>query len=491
MDLVRIKIIWEHVMQLPKHIANPGLAALIQGAGFRSLERFAMAVNACGWETYGLKLFYDHVTVKRWLAGSVCQNPQPVAEVLSKAWGVPIPVQVLWPQLREGQGPVPAYLQAWVAGRTLEDLGAFIGADMLSRREMLAASVSAASGSTLVDPLTRWLNVAPVGLRTPADSARRIGMDEVLSIEAGTRHFAALDARAGGGLSREAAVGQLRYAVDLARYATYDEATGNRLLVAIAGLSGLAGWMSHDCGMAGPAQKYLLYGLQAARESADERAPLLVVRLLEDLGQQLRWAGKYDTAVRLFDLALGQLPAGRNRFNLTRALVTSSKAQALSYLGSTCLTEVRSAAGLAEDLSADASAEEREVLAGIAHRSSVDKAAPDLSAKAAEAHMVLAREDGRLAGEAETRALQALADVGEGHGRLRALALIRLARVRFGAGEPDQACDDGEQALEAAGLVKSAMIRARLRELLGDTEPYRDRPRVRELRERMRMALRS
>src|SRR5262249_43570751 len=36
----------------------------------------------------GLKLSYDHVTVKRWLAGSVCQNPDVVAAVLSDAWGV-------------------------------------------------------------------------------------------------------------------------------------------------------------------------------------------------------------------------------------------------------------------------------------------------------------------------------------------------------------------------------------------------------------------
>ena len=470
-------------MQLPKHIANPSLAALIRGAGFRSLERFAMAVNACGWETFGLKLFYDHVTVKRWLAGSVCQNPQAVAEVLSKAWGVPIPVQVVWPELREGQGPVPAHLQAWVAKRTLEDLGAFIGADMLSRREMLAASVGAASGSTLVDPLTRWLNVAPVGMQAPADATRRIGMDEAESIEAATRHFAALDARAGGGLSREAAVGQLKYAVDLVRYASYSEAVGNRLLVAIAGLAGLAGWMCHDCGMGGPAQKYLLYGLQAARESSDERAPLLVVRLLEDLGQQLRWAGKYDTAVRLFDLALGQLPPGRNRFDLTRALVTSSKAQALSYLGHGCLPDVRAAAALSEDLQAQASDEEHHIIAGIAHRSSVDKAAPDLAAKAAEAYLMLARGDRRLVAEAEARATQALTKVVSEHGRLKGLAQIRLARVRFAGGEPDQACEDGKRALEAAGTVKSAMIRSRLRELLGDTEPYRDRPRVRELRE--------
>ena len=61
-------------MRLPKQVANPSLAALIAGGGFRSFEQFAQAVNVRGWEEKQLRLAYDHVTVKRWLAGSVCQN---------------------------------------------------------------------------------------------------------------------------------------------------------------------------------------------------------------------------------------------------------------------------------------------------------------------------------------------------------------------------------------------------------------------------------
>src|SRR5262249_30632326 len=102
------------VMRLPKQVANATLGALIEGGGFRSLERFALAVNVRGWDMQGLKLAYDHVTVKRWLTGSVCQNPDVVAAVLSDAWGVPVPVQVIWPELRDGATPVPAHLQPWV-----------------------------------------------------------------------------------------------------------------------------------------------------------------------------------------------------------------------------------------------------------------------------------------------------------------------------------------------------------------------------------------
>lgn len=56
----------------------------------------------------------------------------------------------------------------------------------------------------------------------------------------------ASDASPGGGLAREAAVGQLKYAVDLAQHASYSEAVGNRLLTVIAHLAGQVAWMSHD-----------------------------------------------------------------------------------------------------------------------------------------------------------------------------------------------------------------------------------------------------
>jgi hypothetical protein len=95
-------------VKLPNRVTNPGPAALIAGSGYSSLERFATAVNLRGWDMRGIKTSYDHVTVKRWLAGSVCQNPEIVAAVLSDAWGVELPAAVLWPELRDGQPPRPS-----------------------------------------------------------------------------------------------------------------------------------------------------------------------------------------------------------------------------------------------------------------------------------------------------------------------------------------------------------------------------------------------
>jgi AcrR family transcriptional regulator len=126
-------------------------------------------------------------------------------------------------------------------------------------------------------------------------------MSAVEGIERTVRYFVTSDASAGGGLAREAAVGQLKYAVDLAQYSSYSEAVGTRLLTVIANLASRVGWMSHDAGMAGPAQRYAWYGLRAAHEAGTEQAQLLAVRTLDRLSDdRTARAVIRDEGLRLF-----------------------------------------------------------------------------------------------------------------------------------------------------------------------------------------------
>ncbi|MBO0870444.1 MAG: hypothetical protein J2P15_17960, partial [Micromonosporaceae bacterium] len=155
-------------MKLPKHVANPSLAVLIELSGFPSLDAFAEAVNRYCWERHGLRLCYDHIRIRRWLAGGRCQYPDAVAAVLGRAWGLPIPVAAIWPDLRDGQPPDPVHLQPWVAARTVENLGTFLRSDMLTRRDMIAGTVAATAGAPFADPLARWLRLPAVGLPGPA-----------------------------------------------------------------------------------------------------------------------------------------------------------------------------------------------------------------------------------------------------------------------------------------------------------------------------------
>jgi hypothetical protein len=477
-------------VRLPKHITNPCLAALIQGAGFATLDRFATAINMRGWHMHGIKTSYDHIAVKRWLAGSICQNPDVVADVLGTAWGVPVPVQVIWPELRDGQPPVPAHLQPWVAARTLEDLGVFLRSDMLTRREMLTEAFGLTTGTAFVEPIARWLKVQLTSpTATPADLPRRIGMTDVTGIEQATRYFAATDAEAGGGLSREAAVGQLKYAVDLMQSANYTNAVGSRLLAAIADLAGWVGWMSHDLAMEGPAQRYFVYGLQAARESQDDGAQFRAAGILADMSRQMLAIGRPDTGLRLVDLAFNQLPGDGRRINKVRSLLWSLRAQMLSTMGAGYVSETRSAIALSFDLFGQTGDEDfaPAVTAYFPYTSDAE-----LAGGAAVCYRHLVDDYPRLAPDAERQALYALANRPEGFTRSRVLDQIELARVRFACNAPHQACADGEQALYMAEQVASSKRTiSALHKLVAEAERHRDQPTVRQFRERIRQALRN
>jgi hypothetical protein len=357
---------------------------------------------------------------------------------------------------------------------------------MLTRREMLASSIGVATGAALADPIARWLRAESVGLGAALPAkVGRIGAGEVAGIEAATRHFGSIDAEAGGGLSREAAVGQLKYAVDLAQHTTYTEAVGERLLMAIANLSGYVGWMSFDVNMNGPAQRYFVYGLQAAHEVGDERGRLLSAAILSDMARQMRSLGQPQTGLRLIELALEQVPEDRQRFNAVRAMLWNLKAYLLSPMGLGYRSEVRNAINLSFDLYGDAHADEP--VPAVAEYWTYTSDA-ELAGMASVSYRDLAAADPHLAGESERYALYALTHRADGFGRSRVFDRISLAQARFLKGETEQACQDSQQAIDTAAEVPaSKRVATRLRGLLIDSAPFKDQPVVRDLRERLEL----
>ena len=240
--------------------------------------------------------------------------------------------------------------------------------------------------------------------------------------------------------------------------------------------------------MEDPTQRYLVYGLQAARESGDERARLLVVGILEDMAHQMRSLGHPDAGLRLVNLAFEQLPNDRRRLNAVHAMLWRSKARMLASMGTAYLPEVRSAIGLSFDLYGNASGEDVASVVAAGSRFAYASDA-ELAFAAAMCYGDLAEEDPRLAADAEQQALYALAHRGDGFARSRVLDQIALVRARFRGAEPDQACADGYQAIEmAADVTASQRVTSRLAELMTDSEPYQDRPAVRDLRERLALA---
>jgi transcriptional regulator with XRE-family HTH domain len=390
-------------------------------------------------------------------------------------------------QAEREAGPA-VHLHAWGALRTLEDLGVFLRSDMLTRRDILASSVTMAAGKALVDPIARWLSTEPTGLPAGNGSGLgRIGMAAVEGIERTVRHFAASDASAGGGVAREAAVGQLKYAVDLAQHAGYSEAVGNRLLTVIADLAGWVGWMSHDAGMNGPAQRYFWYGLQAAHEAGTEGAQLRAVGILTDLAIQAQAAGHLDTARRILDLALDRVPKDQRRFNAVRAILRSRLASVLSGMGAAHLSEVDRYVSESFDLFRKSEDDEYSPAVADYYPYACEA---ELASVAAASYHELAREDRRLTTPAETQASTALNSWSEGFVRSKVFDQVTLARIRFRAGDLERACVDGGQAIQLASTVsESKRVRDRLTQLLSDTTPYQRRPAVRELREQLGLAV--
>ncbi|HEX5206101.1 MAG TPA: hypothetical protein VFW27_39765 [Actinoplanes sp.] len=290
-------------------------------------------------------------------------------------------------------------------------LGRDIGRDMLTRRQLFADTVQIALGGTLTDPLLRWLDAPTIGLPPRNESSvTTLTMSTVTGIEQATARFGAEDATLGGGLSREAAVGQLKYAVDLLRDAAYTDEVGNRALAAVAELAGMVGWMSHDVRMDGPAQRYFILGLQAAKESTDPRALLLRVSLLADMARQMRALDQPATGLRLVNAGLELLPQGRHP--AAAAMLWNLKARMLGALGPGNVRELQHSVTLATDLLADASPDtDADLLAYTG--------AAELAGNAALAWQDAATYNADLARHAEQEALAALVARPDGYSRSR------------------------------------------------------------------------
>jgi hypothetical protein len=113
----------------------------------------------------------------------------------------------------------------------------------------------------------------------------------------------------------------------------------------------------------------------------------------------------------------------------------------------------------------------------------------ELASVAAACYHDLAHEKPQLTDRAEQHALSALDAWGDGYARSKVFDQVTLARVRFRAGELDQACLDGQQAIQmAAAVSESKRVGVSLERLMDDTAAHHRRPAVRELREQLSLA---
>ncbi|WP_327044722.1 hypothetical protein OG320_23625 [Microbispora sp. NBC_01189] len=329
---------------------------------------------------------------------------------------------------------------------------------MLDRRQAVRA-LAITAGLPLIDPVQRWLAKTPPA-RTETMYVGRIGIEEVVQLEATANVFRTWDHSHGGGLARKAVIGQLNEVADLLRE-PHPHDIALRLFHVMAELAKIAATMSWDCGMQTAAQKYYVLALQATKPAGDRP---LGASILASMARQLLYLGHPRDALELIRLALdGVRGTGTPRL---MAMLRTREAWAYAALG--CPEAFRRATDAAEDAFTNI-------------RDGDDDPdwityfdAAELAGVTGGRYLDMARGDHRYAGDALTYIGSALQLRQRSSMRSLALDQAGLAQAHLVKGDLDAAVTMGAAAIQTAGQVQSDLVRAQLRELYADTEPYRE-----------------
>jgi hypothetical protein len=453
--------------------ANHRLIYWQQRAGFNN-TRFAAAIRERAGKRGHRHVQPDARRVRAWRQGERPRDPVPevILEVFSERIGAPLTLsdvgldrpaaeRVRW------DGP-------WPLAQTVTELITFARGDlMLGRRGAELRPQEVLGGQDLLSIVQSWTTTAAassgIGIRK---GRKRIGHQEVVQIRAVTEAFRSLDNTYGGGLTREAVIGQLISTVSLVEDTTFTEEVGRKLITGIGDLATVAGWMCHDVSMHAAAQRYFLLALQAAKEADD---PNLGAHVLSCLARQAGHLGRPGDALELIHLA--RYGARHTATPTIGALLHSLEARYYATMGR--LKDFDRAAGQAEAAFADRDPAEDPAWAayfdtseyyatlGICHQIAARTSAPGQARRAIDmiSHALARRDPARV--------------------RSRAFDHLGLARAYLAARELESAEATGTTALELTDKVSSNRLRDRLHELLRETSPYAGTPVITDLRSRI------
>jgi hypothetical protein len=328
-------------------------------------------------------------------------------------------------------------------------------------------------GQNLLSIVQAWSTTAAdsftIGIRK---GRRRISDREVVQILAVTDAFRSLDNAFGGGLTREAVIGQLVSTASLIEETTYTEEVGRKLITGLGDLAAVAGWMCHDVSMHTAAQHYFLLALQAAKEADD---PNLGAHVLSCMARQAGHLGRPRDALEMIHLA--RYGARNTATPTVDALLHILEARYYAMMGR--LKDFDRAAGLAESAFADCDPAQDPTWVAYFDCS-------EYYATLGICHQIAARASG--AGEPK-RAVEMIsrALAHRDPSRVRSLAFdhLGLARAYLAAGEFEPAGAAGTEAMELMSKVSSTRVRDRLYELLDETSPYADVPIIADLRDKI------
>ncbi|MGH3933028.1 MAG: hypothetical protein ACRDTF_23985 [Pseudonocardiaceae bacterium] len=265
----------------------------------------------------------------KWLKGHQPRRDeirQATAFVLSQAGNRPVAVSELWPGcVAHDSLLIPAVTGLdvpWTLTGTLAILHDWLLGGLMDRRVFMAVG-----GSTLTQLAWTAVNTEPARLAA-ALTGGRVGTTLIEQVEETIPRLCQLDDLQGGGGANLAYVhAQFQAVAQLLTTAEHSGQITRRLLVALAELGALAGWMAGDTERHGLAQRYHLTALRAAHNVGDKA---LGANVLSAMASQ---AASREQPADAISLGAAAVELARCGPVVVQALVTSRLAYGYALVG--------------------------------------------------------------------------------------------------------------------------------------------------------------
>ncbi|MFF7592816.1 hypothetical protein ACFZCK_35605 [Kitasatospora purpeofusca] len=416
---------------------NEELARILHQLGW-SPERLAREVNL----TLPARLAISSTAPYKWRdRGMVPRSPhdQAVCEVFSRTLGIAVTYEQLWGRMGGHRGA------KILSPRLLTDPWTADTAQTALRE------TAADAGPVRLTDLFRGADLAEAARRltTPppalgGDGALRVDPALVGELAASHGSKQRLERSCGGGLVLGPARAELAMVTKLLELGAYDEPLGRALYGAAGRLARLAAWAAYDLGHDATAQRAFAAALRAAHLSGERRAGVAVLGGLVVLATGSAGGRGLDAVTVLAEAVAA---AGDALGPADRALQLGRIARAHGRRGD--------AGGLAE-AAERAFAELDGEVHGEVHGAADGEARADLAGMVGEGHLFLGEH--RRAQELLT---EAVALLGPGRARARALLMVRLAESQRLAGAAAEAVRTADRARAlAAGMQSERVARA-------------------------------
>jgi hypothetical protein len=407
----------------------------------------------------------------KWLKGHRPRRDevrQVIAFVLSQASSRLVAVSELWP----GCAPHdPRLIPAadgmevpWTLAGTLAIIHDWLLGGLMDRRVFMAVG-----GSALTQLAWTAVNTEPARLAAALNGGQ-VGATLIEQVEETIPRLRQLDDRQGGGGANLSYVhAQFQAVGQLLQTAEHGGQVTRRLLVALAELGQLAGWMAADAERHGLAQRYYLTALRAAHNAGDKTLGAHV------LGAMAYHATSRDEAADAISLGTAAVEMAHRSPVIVQALVSSRLAYGYALVDDA--DRFHAVHGRAREL-VEHSTGHRPRWAYWVRPQSMDHAC---GFQQVSLGMAGSRNSQRHLGNAVTLLTPRVsATTSQPYQRDALLDGIWLARAHVGRSELEQACEVGRTVLEWLPHVDSPRGLALLRRLAGELRARKTNSHVRE-----------